>query len=191
MGFETARRRGKFWDDAKKIDGLINEFDFNLTEKDERGFESSFSAVLRHSLNKFSGQINTQTGKATNVKGVYCFGKKHRPDMTIHDDGVAIELKLITYEGLTAAIGQAYLYRLQYKFVFLIMIVSERRRSIYDDFSAGNEKDLSDILRHLADDLNIFTYIVPAFKPKGGAKKCHSFFESSGARQNETLTKRD
>lgn len=103
--------------------------------------------------------------------------KKHRPDITLNENGVAIELKFITYAGLKDAIGQGYLYKLRYKFVFLVLIISEERAFIYDDLHSKKEKDLHDTLRHLADNMNIFTYVVPAFDVKPGINKCLSYFE--------------
>jgi len=112
---------------------------------------------------------------------VYCFGKNHRPDITLGDDGAAVELKFVTYAGLREAIGQGFLYRLRYKFAFLILIISEDRASIYNDLAINEEKDLHDTLRYLAKNMNIFTYVVPAFVPKPGIKKCISFFTEEKA----------
>lgn len=97
--------------------------------------------------------------------------------MTLDDKGIAIELKFITYAGLKEAIGQGYLYRLRFRFVFLILVISEKRKSIYEDFCEMNEVHLEDTLQHLADNMNIFTYIVPAFNLKPAMKKCHSYFK--------------
>jgi len=97
--------------------------------------------------------------------------------MTLDDNGVALELKFITYAGLKDAIGQGYLYRLRYRFVFLILVISEDRSYIYGDLDTNKEKDLHDTLQHLANTMNIFTYVVPAFEISPGMKKCISFFE--------------
>jgi hypothetical protein len=88
-----------------------------------------------------------------------------------------MEIKFITYDGLKGAIGQGYLYRLRYRFVFLVLIISEDRKTIYYDLNDGKEKDLEDTLHYLADSMNIFTYIVPAFPIKPGMRKCVSFME--------------
>ena len=108
---------------------------------------------------------------------MYCFGKNHRPDLTLEENGIAIEIKFITYAGLKEAIGQGYLYRLRYKFVFLVLIISEGRKNIYEGLDIGKEKDLEDTLSHLAASMNIFTYIVPVFSIKPGTKKCLHFFQ--------------
>ena len=178
MGFESVRRRGRVWEDAKELDCLIQKYPFNTTGKSERDFENGFGSALMMTKDNFNCRVITQIDKSTTVKSIHCFGKKHRPDITLDENGVALELKFITYAGLKEAIGQGYLYRLQYKFVFLVLIISEDRKDIYEDLCDRKEKDLEDTLQHLADHMNIFTYVVPAFNLKPGMKKCHSFFEN-------------
>jgi len=177
MSFEVARRHGRYWDDVKVLDEIIRKYPFHTTGKNERDFENGFGLGLLLSKKSFNCKVITQIDKTTTVKSIYCFGKKHRPDMTLDENGVAVELKFITYAGLKEAIGQGYLYRLQYRFVFLILVISENRRVIYEDLCKGKEKDLENILQHLADNMNIFAYVVPAFNLKPGMKKYHSFFQ--------------
>jgi len=177
MGFEPGRKRGQYWESCKKLDEIIRDFPFHTTGKSEKDFETGFSTVLMAREKDFRPtKVITQIDKASTVQSVYCFGKNHRPDITLGDDGAAIELKFVTYAGLREAIGQGFLYRLRYKFAFLILIISEDRASIYNDLAINEEKDLHDTLRYLADTINIFTYVVPAFVPKPGIKKCISFF---------------
>ncbi len=177
MSFESSRRRGRFWEDAKVLHKIINDYSFDSTGRNERDFENGFASVMRTLEGDFNCQVITQIHKSTTVKSIYCFGKKHRPDMTLDENGIAVELKFITYAGLKDAIGQGYLYRLRYRFVFLVLVISEDRKSIYEDLSNEKEKDLEDTLQHLADNMNIFTYVVPAFSLKPGMKKCYSYFE--------------
>ena len=179
MGFEAGRRRGRYWDDAQKLSDLIYKFPFHTTGKNEKDFETGFATTLMVSKDNFESDVITQIDKMTTVQSVYCFGKKHRPDMALDENGIAIELKFVSYAGLKDAIGQGYLYRLRYKFVFLVLIISEERQSIYHDLNNKQEKDLEDTLRHLADNMNIFTYIVPAFDTSKipGMKKVISFFD--------------
>ena len=177
MSFEPSKRHGRFWEDAKTLDRIINEFPFHTTGKNERDFENGFASALMTMKKQFNCQVITQIDKTTTVKSVYCFGKKHRPDLTLDENGISIELKFITYAGLKSAIGQGYLYRLRYRFVFLILVISKERRTIYEDLCNGKEKDLENTLQHLADKMNVFTYVVPAFALKNpGMKKCHTFF---------------
>ncbi len=180
MGFKLARRTGKYWDDAERLHKLINKHNFNNTSKNEREFEIGLGNALDTLNDQFNCRIISQTNKDTRIESIYCFGKKHRPDIALDDDGIAIELKHITYAGLKDAIGQGYLYRLQYRFVFIVLVISKTRKTMYEDLCNGKEKDLEETLQHLADNMGIFTYIVPAFALKSGPsmKKCHSFFES-------------
>lgn len=181
MGFESSRRFGRFWEDAQSLDNFIREYHFNTSGKNERDFENGFSSSLYHFRKSFSCEVITQTNNETSVESIYCFGKKHRPDMALDKNEIAVELKYITYAGLKDAIGQGYLYRLQYKFVFLVLIVGPDRKEMYHDLCDRKEKDLEDILQHLADNMNVFTYIVPAFKLKPGMSKCFAFFEPINA----------
>lgn len=178
MAFMVSKRRGRYWDDAVELDRRIKQCTFNTTHKNERGFESDLASALINNDKKFNGAVHAQPYRESTVKSIYCFGKKHRPDMAIDDNGIAVELKLCNYSGLKQAIGQGYLYRLQYKFVFIILVIPEKRKSLYLEIAEGREKNLEETLQHLADEMNIFTYIVPAFAVKKvGVKNCFSFFE--------------
>lgn len=186
MGFEKGNRRGSYWDDAKKIDQFIQDFPFHTTGRTEKDFENGFSLAMMTKQKEFNNEVITQVDKTKKVKSVHCFGKKNRPDLTFSEDGIAFEIKLITYGGLSEAIGQGFLYRLNYKFAFIILVISEYQdkektnsnRDLYYDISDGKEKDLEDILTYLSEEMNIFTYIVPAFDiKKTGKKKCIAFFK--------------
>jgi hypothetical protein len=61
----------------------------------------------------------------------------------------------------------------------LILVISEDKLSIYEALNNEQEKDLEDVLKYLANNMNIFTYIVPAFdiSKRPGMKKVISFFE--------------
>jgi len=178
MGHIHGIRRGTLWEDSQTLDQIIQDFPFNTTGKSEHDFEIGFSNTLMANKSSFKNKLISQIDKSTTVKSVYCFGKKHRPDLTINEDGIAIEIKFVSYAGLNEAIGQAYIYRLRYRFVFLILVMSEARKNVYENLAVGKEKDLEDILSSLSASMNIFTYVVPAFNiMKPGIKKCLSFFK--------------
>jgi len=46
MGFEAVRRRGRYWDDCKKLDEIILNFPFHTTGKNGRDFENGFASTL-------------------------------------------------------------------------------------------------------------------------------------------------
>ena len=186
MGFEKGKRTGKNWEDILFIDSLIKNSDkknngsiMNITGKEEKDFELRFSSLLDANKVKLNGNLISQQNKDTTVKQIYCFGKKHRPDMTINDDGIAIEIKYINdnFDGVKMALGQSLMYRLRYKFVINVMVISEKKKDVYEKAVNGEEKDLEDILKYLADDMNVFTYIVPAFSLKNNQKRV---FEVNG-----------
>ncbi|RKZ31908.1 hypothetical protein DRQ36_00275 [bacterium] len=178
MGFVPSKRKGLLWEDAKRLNETILKCPFNTTGKDEKAFEMGFSTTLVKDQDSFNNDIRAQILKSSKVESIYCFGKKHRPDLAIDEDGIAIEIKLIDYEGLKHAIGQGFVYRLKYKFVFLILIIEEKKKDFYEDLAGGKEKDLEDLLTHLSEKMNIFTYIVPNFNiVKLGMKKNVSFFK--------------
>ncbi len=168
MGFERGKRFGKTWDDVGFIDGKIKNFKWKLTHSDERGFETAFASVLSDNSDKLNGDVISQVDKDAHVQSVYCFGKNHRPDITIDEDGIAIEIKFLdsSFDGVKMAFGQSIMYRLKYKFVITIFIISETNKSVYFDAADGKEDEMVSIMKYMAEELNVFTYIVPAFDTK-------------------------
>lgn len=151
MGFEKGKRTGKNWEDILYIDSLIKNSDkktngsiMNITGKEERDFELRFSSLLDANKVKLNGNLISQQNKDTTVKQIYCFGKKHRPDMTINDDGIAIEIKYINdnFDGVKMGLGQSLMYRLRYKFVINVIVISEKNKDVYEKAVNGEEKRL-------------------------------------------------
>ena len=64
MGFESGRKRGMLWEDAEKLDRVIQEFPFNTTGKNEREFETGFATVLMANKSSFNSEIITQIDKS-------------------------------------------------------------------------------------------------------------------------------
>lgn len=174
MSFQVGRRRGNVWDDVNTLDSIIKDARFNLTGKTERDFEMLFSERVRANQSRLNGSIISQVDKETVVQSVYCFGKKHRPDMTINDDGIAVELKYInrSLNGIKEAIGQSIFYRIRYRFVMNVFVISEAHKDTYLKAANGEEKDLEEILKDLSTESNIFSYVVPAFSPGSNVKAC-------------------
>lgn len=177
MGFKQGKRTGGFWDDVTYIDGLLKKgIDgsiMNINGDDEKAFENRLSSILDARQDELSSKVITQQNKETTVQSVFCFGKNHRPDMTIGEDGIAIEVKYINgTNGLNAmkmALGQSLMYRVRYRFVINVIVISEDYRDVYNNLLSGVEKDFEDILKMLADKC-IYTYVVPCFKLKKGQK---------------------
>ena len=109
MAFQTGHRRGQVWDDVQTLDKIIHNTRFNLTGKSEREFELAFMSAVNANADRMNGQIMSQVDKVTTVRSVYLFGKRHRPDLTINEDGIAVEIKYLSgsLDGLKQAIGQS------------------------------------------------------------------------------------
>ena len=90
MAFQTGHRRGHVWDDVQTLNKIIHNTRFNLTGKSEREFELAFMSSVNANADRINDQIMSQVDKDTTVYSVYLFGNKHRPDLTINDDGIAI-----------------------------------------------------------------------------------------------------
>jgi len=174
MSFQVGRRRGNVWDDVLALDLIIKEARFNKTGADERDFEMMFGERLDTLRGSLKGELISQRSKEAPVQSVYCFGKKHRPDLTINTDGIAIELKFLnsSLDGIKEAIGQSNFYRIRYRFVINLFIVGEKHKNVYLAAANGEEQHLEEILRDLSTDSNIFSYIVPAFSPGSNVKAC-------------------
>ena len=151
---------------------MIKRKNFNITLKDEKELENNFMAALDENRHTINGKIYSQRDKATTVRSVYLFGKKHRPDLTINEDGIAIELKFLnsTRDGLKQALGQSMFYRVRYRFVVNLFVVDQKHKSVYLGAAEDKERDLEEILKDLAADMNIFSYIVPNFLPGSNVK---------------------
>ena len=107
MAFQAGYRRGQVWDDVKTLDQIIRNTRFNLNGKKEREFEFAFMSAVSANRDRINGDIHSQVDKDTIVRSVYLFGKKHRPDLTINEDGIAVEIKFLSnsLDGLKQAIG--------------------------------------------------------------------------------------
>ena len=172
MAFQSGHRRGQIWDDVQTLNKIIHNTRFNLTGKSEREFELAFMSSVNANADRINGQIMSQVDKDTTVRSVYLFGKKHRPDLTINDDGIAIEIKYLSgsLDGLKQAIGQSIFYRVRYRFVMNVFVISEKYKDTYLKGANEEEKDLEEIFQDLSADMNIFSYIVPAFTPVPNVK---------------------
>ncbi|TWB85991.1 hypothetical protein FB106_1441 [Synechococcus sp. Ace-Pa] len=174
MSFEKGIRRGSVWEDVIILDALIKKTRFALTGKYERDYEFAFTQTVTANAERIKGQVISQTNQETSVRSVYCFGKRHRPDLTINEDGIAFEIKFLgeSLDGIKLAIGQSMLYRLRYKFVINLFIIAERHKDTYAKACNGEERDLEDILKDMSNEMNIFSYIVPAFSLAPNLKSC-------------------
>ncbi|MEI2693880.1 MAG: hypothetical protein V9E90_02295 [Saprospiraceae bacterium] len=127
----NAKKTGFLWSDVKKIDKLLRTFPSQLRGKTEKEFSMALSPIIMGRLMKGNSKNNViaEIDKRVKVDPVHCFGKKNRPDLTVNNNGIAVEFKLCNSTGLAQAIGQGMIYRMKYKFVFLVLILKIRKEN--------------------------------------------------------------
>lgn len=90
--------------------------------------------------------------------------------MMLADDSIAIEVTCIgasTEKGkFSSKIGDNYIYRLRYKFVFQIYVLDDSVREIWDNLQNGQDENLKFLFEELKEQ-EIFSYIILGFKVKG------------------------
>ena len=171
MTFIRGKRTGKLWADVQTIINIVDDTNCNIGHKSERELESHLYGCIDSHKTRLNKSFIFQRNQNQTVNSAKFFGKSHRPDMTLDNDGLAIELKFVnsSLDSARTAIGQGFIYRKEYKFVVLILVISKKHadefHSAYEDNIAKADK--SNIFHKLADD-NIFTVVKAGFAPKKG-----------------------
>ena len=178
MSFAMGHRRGKLWQDTLALEEILRECDFNASGKGERDFEIQTAERLKGNKYNLNNKVISQYHNDGQVTSAYFFGKNHRPDLSLAEDGTAIELKFVdrNLNSVKHAIGQALIYRLYYKFAVLVLIISPDHKDLYEKAYLGQESHLDGLLENLENDMNVFTILKPAFKPRKGLGETISFF---------------
>lgn len=181
MTFKKGRRFGSLWEDTKSVIEEISSWNTDITATSESDFEQSLSPLLKRMENKgeIESPVITQKHRDRNVINYRFFGKGHRPDMALGEEGTAIELKFLdgNLNGAKEVIGQSHIYRLQYKFCILVLVVSENNKDLYTTLDNGGEPQVNALFQHLAENNNVFTLIKPAFATDNGASKAITFLD--------------
>jgi len=152
----------------------IKNTNFNKKTNVEREYEQSLVTSLESSR-LLKSNIITQVGanEVDKITQSHLFGFNHRPDVSIGNDGTAIELKIVSgSQSVRDLIGQGIVYRMQYRFVILVLIDGTTDSRIVELCSDKSSQEHS-ILMGMADSLNIFSVVGPkvnngnvAFFPK-------------------------
>ncbi|PJZ77383.1 hypothetical protein [Leptospira neocaledonica] len=124
--FVANRKTGYYWESLDTIKKIVGRLSLDINAEDERKFEDRLSGALQPNFDDFIDQRNIQQV----MTRITAFGHDHRPDMSIGKDGVAIEVKVIrTGSSIREAIGQAFIYRLGYRFVVIIWVDTSKDKS--------------------------------------------------------------
>ena len=70
---------------------------------------------------------------------------------------------------------------MRYRFVINVFVLDEKYKETYLKGANDAEKDLEEIFRELSTDMNIFSYIIPAFNPGSNIKALLAWNDISDA----------
>lgn len=179
FGLRPAARRGIHFELALRATHQIKHANFMIKADDEKTYENILVASLAQS-HKLRPNLITQIAQEPVQKIVRptVFGFEHAPDITIGNDGTAIELKLINSGGdLRSCLGQALCYRVAYRFAIIVLIDRTNDRVFVESLRPKDSNEAM-LLRGMCDELNILTVVGPigryknlAFVPKSSNKK--------------------
>lgn len=165
LEFKQAKRIGMHYDLAIEAVNCIRRGKFFLKGKKERDYENNLVAVLESSKKlKNNIIVKIYENQPETVTPSKLFGFKNYPDITIGNDGTAIELKVIrNSQSIRELLGQAICYRMNYRFAILV-IVSPEYPEIFSLCSDRKTHEYR-FLKSLANEYNVFSVVGPG--PKG------------------------
>ena len=167
LGFVPSAKRGRHYDLAKYVISKLKTVNLLVKGQSESHFEHTIVSHLQASR-KLLPHLITQIGldEVEKITKASLFGFSHRPDVSIGNDGTAIEIKVIsTGQNVRDILGQAIAYRMHYRFVILVLVDQTDDRKVVELCRSNGSQECS-LLSGLAETMNIFTVIVPLSQSK-------------------------
>lgn len=162
MGFVSTARRGQHFDLVTLAIKKLKSANLALKGKSEREFEQAIISHLQSSPTLRKNLI-TQVGtdEVEKITQANLFGFYHRPDASIGNDGTAIEIKVVSGgQSARDILGQSIAYRMQYRFVIIVLIDGTEDRQIVELCKDKKSKEHS-LFTGLAETMNVFSVIGP------------------------------
>lgn len=162
LGFASAAKRGQHYGLAIFAAHKLKSVNLMVKGQSERQFEMTVVSHLQASP-RLRKNLITQIGvdEVEKITQATLFGFSHRPDISIGNDGTAIEIKVITSgQSVRDVIGQGLAYRMHYRFVILVLIDQTEDRQIVKLCRLKGSRE-SLLLSELAESMNILTIIGP------------------------------
>lgn len=162
LGFASGAKRGQHYDLAMFSAYKLKSVNLLVKGQSERHFEMTVVSHLQASP-RLRKNLITQIGvdEVQKITQASFFGFSHRPDISIGNDGTAIEIKVITSgQSVRDVLGQALAYRMHYRFVVLVLIDQTEERQIVNTCRVKGSSERA-LLCELADTMNVFTIIGP------------------------------
>ena len=162
LGFASAAKRGQHYDLAMFAARKLQSVNLLVKGQSERQFEMTVVSHLQASP-RLRKNLITQIGidEVEKITKASLFGFSHRPDISIGNDGTAIEIKVITSgASVRDVLGQALAYRMHYRFAILVLIDETDERQVVSSCRTRGSQERA-LLEELATQMNIFTVIGP------------------------------
>jgi len=160
LGFTTSTKRGQHYDLVKFTASKLKSANLAIKGRDERDFEHAIVSHLQASP-KLRNNLITQIGtnEVEKITQANMFGFSHRPDISIGNDGTAIEIKVIrSGSSIRDLLGQAVVYRMHYRFVILVMVdLTQDCRTV--ELCKDKKSQEFSLLSGLAEQMNVYTVI--------------------------------
>ena len=195
FGLMRADKKGDHFELALRAVHQIKNADLLKKAEDEWTYANILVTALQAS-HKIKPHLNNQTDKEQDQKmiKVPAFGFDHVPDITIDNDGTAIEIKLIKGgNDLRDCLGQALIYRFAYRFAIMVLIDITKDRVFVESLRSKDSNEVK-LLRDMCNNLNILTIVGPvgrfknlAFVPKSSRKTKEKSISSKTTLPPETL----
>ena len=167
LGFLRSAKRGQHFELALFALKKLKSANLALKGKSEREYEQAIVGNLQSSP-KLRKNLITQvdSDEVTKITQAQLFGFAHRPDASIGNDGTAIEIKVISGGHATRDIlGQAIAYRMQYRFVIIVLVdQTEDRRLVA--LCSDKKSDEFSLFAGMAESMNVFTVVGPIGQSK-------------------------
>jgi len=167
LGFLNGARKGQHFELVSFAMKKIKSTNLALKGKSEKEYEQAIVGHLQSSP-KLRKNLITQvdSGEVEKITHPKLFGFSHRPDASIGNDGTAIEIKVISGgQSARDILGQAIAYRMQYRFVILVLVDQTDDTRIV---GLCKDKDSSEysLFSGMAEQMNVFTIVGPLAKSK-------------------------
>ncbi|MCH7535281.1 MAG: hypothetical protein IH948_05980 [Bacteroidetes bacterium] len=123
----------------RKLKGIES---LNLNSTDEKDYENRIAGVLK---DKFKNDFVDQRDTQQTMTRVTMFDHDHRPDMSIGPErdrlGIAIEIKVAkSGDSIRQAIGQSFIYRMDYRYVIVVLIDPTKEKRYLNTFGKKEKK---------------------------------------------------
>ena len=167
LGFVPSPKRGQHYDLALFANSRLKGVNLFIKGQSESHFERTIVSHLQASP-KLRSNLITQIDmdEVEKITKANLFGFTHRPDVSIGNDGTAIEIKVIsTGQSIRDLLGQAIAYRMHYRFVILVIVDQTEDRKVVDLCRSKKSQEYS-LLSGLAEVLNIYTVVGPVSQSK-------------------------